>query len=61
LLEAGAAVNARMGDIEGKLWANCTPRGLLEVQDRTGEGGSPMPEDVKADLWKLLRDYGATV
>jgi ankyrin repeat protein len=61
LLQAGAAVNARIGDIKGRSWSNCTALGLLSVQDRTGEGSSPLPEDVKADLWGLLRDYGATL
>jgi ankyrin repeat protein len=60
LLEAGAAPNARIRDIPGKPWANCTPLDLLNVWDRTSEGNSPLPEDVKADIWKLLRDYGAT-
>jgi ankyrin repeat protein len=59
LLEAGASVNARIGDIRSKPWANCTPLELLHLWDRTGEGSEPLPEDVKADLWKLLRDHGA--
>lgn len=60
LLEAGAEVNARIGKVEGKPWANCTPLELLHLWDRTGEGSEPLPDDVKADLWKLLRDYGAS-
>jgi len=61
LLEAGAAVNARIGDIAGKPWANCTAAELLEVQDKTHDGGLPLPDDVKQDLWNLLKEHGATV
>jgi ankyrin repeat protein len=60
LLESGAQVDARIGNVEGKPWAGCTPLELLHLWDRTGEGRQPLPEDVKADLWKLLRDHGAT-
>ncbi len=63
LLDAGAEVNARISDVEGKSWAGCTPLDLLHIWDRTGEGNPSregLAEDVKADIWKLLRDYGAT-
>jgi ankyrin repeat protein len=60
LLEAGADVNARIANVAGQPWANCTPLELLHLWDRTGEGSEPLAEDVKADLWKLLRDHGAT-
>ena len=61
LLDAGAAVNARIADVEGKPWANCTAAELLEVQYKTHEGGLPLPDDVKQDLWNLLKEHGATV
>lgn len=60
LLEAGADANARTGATGGRQWANRTPLELLNIWDRTGEGNKPLPEDVKADLWRLLREFGAT-
>jgi ankyrin repeat protein len=60
LLEAGAEVDARTGRVEGKEWSNCTALELLHVWDRTGDGHEPMPEDVKAELYRLLKDHGAT-
>jgi ankyrin repeat protein len=60
LLEAGADPNVRIRDVSGKSWAGCSALELLHVWDRTGEGREPLPEDVKADLWRLLRDHGAT-
>jgi ankyrin repeat protein len=59
LLAAGADANARIHPVEGRPWSHCTPLDLLEVQDQTGEGAPPLPEDVQRELWQLLRSYGA--
>jgi ankyrin repeat protein len=60
LLDAGADVNARIADVEGKQWSNCTALELLHLWDRAAEGHEPIPEDVKAQLYTLLKDRGAT-
>ena len=61
LLQAGADPNARIRPVEGRPWSGCTPLELLEVQDKTGEGAPPLPEDVQHELWDLLRSHGARV
>jgi ankyrin repeat protein len=59
LLVAHADPNARIHPVEGRTWSHCSPLDLLEVQDQTGEGAPPLPEDVQHELWELLRRYGA--
>jgi ankyrin repeat protein len=61
LLQAGADPNARIRPIEGRSWSSCTPLELLEIQDATGEGAPPLPEDVQHELWELLRGHGARI
>ncbi len=60
LLERGAQPNARIGVVEGQEWSDKTPLGLLDVQDRTGEGASRVPAEVDDELRRLLIDHGAT-
>src|SRR5437899_4433291 len=46
LLRAGAAADARTGDAGSEQRRNKTPLALLAVEDRTGEGGTPVSPEV---------------
>ena len=60
LLRAGAEADARTGDAGSEQRRNKTPLALLAVEDRTGEGGTPVSPEVDSAMRALLREYGAS-
>jgi len=60
LLRAGAEADAPTGDAGSEQRRNKTPLALLAVEDRTGEGGTPVSPEVDSAMRALLREYGAS-
>ena len=60
LLKAGADAHAQTGDAGAEQWRNKTPLALLAIDDRTGEGGTPVSPEADAEMRSLLGEYGAS-
>jgi|SRR3989442_1223656 len=60
LLRASADAHAQTGDAGAEQWRNKTPLALLAIEDRTGEGGTPVSSEMDAAMRALLREYGAS-